>query len=68
MTDRTKRNRGFGGKLVNALLAWAAEKGATEAYLQVVATNDPAVRLYRRLGFTDAYTYWYRIPPPRSEP
>ena len=68
VTDRTQRNRGFGQTLVNALLAWAAGKGATEAYLQVVATNDPAIHLYRKLGFTDAYTYWYRIPPPRSEP
>lgn len=66
VTDRTKRNRGFGGQLVSGMLAWAAENGATEGYLQVVATNDPAIRLYRKLGFTDAYTYWYRIPPPRS--
>lgn len=63
VTDRARRNRGYGGALVSAMLAWAARRGATEAYLQVVATNGPAVHLYRKLGFTEAFTYWYRIPP-----
>lgn len=63
VTDRAHRNRGHGAALVTAMLAWAAAKGATTAYLQVVAANEPAIRLYRKLGFIDAYGYWYRIPP-----
>jgi len=30
--------------------------------LQVDAANDGARRLYRRLGFRDAYPYHYRTP------
>jgi len=64
VTDRARRRRGFGRSLVIALLAWARARGAREAYLQVVATNEAAIGLYRALGFTDAYHYWYRVPPP----
>ena len=32
------------------------------AYLQVEADNQPARRIYKRLGLTDAYRYCYRQP------
>jgi N-acetylglutamate synthase len=42
--------------------------GATTAYLQVEATNLPAQRIYRRLGFVDGYNYHYREMPAGPEP
>ena len=43
--------------------AWAVERGARWCYLQVVASNDPARALYRRLGFIEHHRYHYRRPP-----
>ena len=63
VTDPDHRNRGHGAALVTALLASAQASGAKSAYLQVVAENAAAIALYRKLGFTEAYHYWYRIPP-----
>lgn len=39
------------------------KKGAENAYLQVVQGNTAAKRLYASLGFTDFYTYWFRVQP-----
>ena len=36
---------------------------AENAYLQVVQGNTAAKRLYASLGFTDFYTYWFRVQP-----
>jgi GNAT superfamily N-acetyltransferase len=55
-----ERGRGFGEGLVGAILSEARERGAGQAYLQVVAANAPAVKLYAKLGFAEAYRYWYR--------
>lgn len=56
------RGTGRGRALVQALLHWAAEGGATSAYLQVRAQNAAALRLYESMGFTTAYGYHYRVP------
>jgi ribosomal protein S18 acetylase RimI-like enzyme len=34
------------------LLAWAAERAATRAYVQVLADNTAATRLYESMGFS----------------
>jgi GNAT superfamily N-acetyltransferase len=46
------------------MLGWAQENGARHAYLGVVELNSPARRLYDKLGFREAYRYWYRVPKP----
>ncbi len=54
------RRRGLGGHVVRAMAQWAAQHGATRAYLQVEERNTPAVTLYGRLGFTTHHTYLTR--------
>ncbi|MCC7268045.1 MAG: GNAT family N-acetyltransferase [Caulobacteraceae bacterium] len=59
--DRARR-QGLARRVVGALHAFAAEAGASRAYLQVEAENLPAIALYRSLGFTPAFNYrhWRR--------
>jgi len=65
ITDPQQRNKGYGTRLVSGLLGWARENGAQHAYLQVVETNAPARHLYAdKLGFSQLYQYWYRVPEP----
>lgn len=61
LTNPAYRKKGFGEQLVLHLLNWAKKHGATYGYLQVVANNEPAKRLYAKLGFEEAYRYWYRV-------
>jgi N-acetylglutamate synthase len=48
----TARRRGLARELCEALLAWGAERGATRAYVQVLADNTAATRLYESMGFS----------------
>jgi ribosomal protein S18 acetylase RimI-like enzyme len=49
------RGRGVGEALVRELVAWAAAQGWKLVRLRVWDDNLPARRLYRRLGFVDAF-------------
>jgi GNAT superfamily N-acetyltransferase len=60
-TRHDHQRRGLARTLCEGLLAWGASQGAQTAFLQVVATNEPAIRLYEYLGFETAYSYWYRV-------
>lgn len=60
--DPHHRRQGLGLAVVNALLGWGAERGATTAYLQVLADNAPALALYERLGFRTHHVYRYLAP------
>lgn len=62
-THPDHRGCGHAEVLVGELLAWARARGAATAYLQMVASNDPARGLYAKYAFTRAYDYWYRISP-----
>ena len=59
---RGQRNRGYGTQLIAAMLRWARLHGASYAYLQVMRANAPARHVYGKLGFEEAYHYWYRAP------
>jgi [ribosomal protein S18]-alanine N-acetyltransferase len=51
--DLPHRRRGTGIRLVRALLREAASAGAQAATLEVRTTNEPALRLYRHVGFVE---------------
>jgi ribosomal protein S18 acetylase RimI-like enzyme len=63
VTIRAERGKGYGTRLVAGLLDIARQQGAQHAYLQVMTNNNAALHVYHKLGFTDAYRYWYRNPP-----
>jgi ribosomal protein S18 acetylase RimI-like enzyme len=65
-TAPSARGQGLARLLCGHLLAQAAARGATTAYLQVDGDNQPARAVYRRLGFADAYTYHYRSADPTA--
>lgn len=61
-TDPAERGKGHARRIVLSALKWAQQRGAREAWLQVEADNEHAVRLYRSLGFKETYRYHYRRP------
>lgn len=60
-TARNQQRKGYAKELILNILSWAKNKGATKAYLQVLATNEVALNLYAKLGFQEVYQYFYRI-------
>jgi GNAT superfamily N-acetyltransferase len=57
------RKKGYGKTIVESIVHWGYENGATIAYLQVMLNNSPALRLYEKIGFKEVYKYWYRVKP-----
>jgi predicted GNAT family acetyltransferase len=53
------RRKGYGRRIVSALMAYVAERRAGIGYLQVEARNAPARALYASLGFKSLYYYDY---------
>jgi GNAT superfamily N-acetyltransferase len=49
-TDPEARGRGIGGSLIEAVSAWARERGCGRLYWHTQQHNDTARRLYDRLG------------------
>lgn len=64
-TAVAQRGRGLAARLVRAMALEASQRGIGQAFLQVDASNAPALALYRRLGFSTAwpYAYWRRADP-----
>ncbi|WP_068775733.1 GNAT family N-acetyltransferase [Paenibacillus sp. FJAT-26967] len=61
VTDIHFRNRGFAEQMILHLLKWGKENGASYSYLAVVSNNEPALRLYSKIGYSEIYKYWYRV-------
>ncbi|HEY0124626.1 MAG TPA: GNAT family N-acetyltransferase [Rhizobium sp.] len=57
------RRKGLGVEILTSALRWARMRSARTAWLQVGATNDPALALYARFGFREAYRYCYWRSP-----
>ncbi|AGB20907.1 acetyltransferase, ribosomal protein N-acetylase [Mycobacterium sp. JS623] len=53
------RRRGLARDVCAALLAWGGEQGATRAYVQVLADNTAASRLYESMGFSEHHRSRY---------
>jgi ribosomal protein S18 acetylase RimI-like enzyme len=58
-THPAHRRQGLAIQILNALLARAADHGASAAYLQVEAKNTGAIALYEAAGFKTVYRYFY---------
>lgn len=61
-----QRRRRLAVVVVDALLAWGAERGATTVGLQVRRDNAAALAFYARLGLATHHTYAYLAPGPRA--
>ena len=59
VVDEKLRGRGYGQAIMEQLILEAEEYGIHTAYLQVMFENTVAVNLYEKLGFKEAYQYWY---------
>jgi ribosomal protein S18 acetylase RimI-like enzyme len=59
VTHPQLRGRGYGKAVCQALLNRARQAGAHTAYLQVMQDNQAAIGLYRQLGYTPIYDYYY---------
>jgi N-acetylglutamate synthase len=59
--DERYRRRGLATAVMAALGSWGRARGARSCLLQVVETNEPALALYGRLGFTEHHRYHYRL-------
>ncbi len=54
------RRRGQAKQPVRALVEHGRPAGARQVYLQVADDNEPAIALYRSLGFAEHHAYRYR--------
>ena len=61
--DPAYRRQHFARAICQNLLLQGQKQGARKAYLQVVQGNTPARKLYEQIGFTQLYTYWFRVSP-----
>ncbi len=58
-TAASQRGRGLAGRMIRAMALEAQRRGIAHAFLQVDASNEPALALYRRAGMATAWSYAY---------
>lgn len=61
--DPEHRRHGRGRAVVDALLEWGAEQGATTVWLHVETDNEPARTFYDRLGLAEHHACRYLLAP-----
>jgi len=61
VTSHKYRNQGLGEQLLLNILRWGKDRGAEHSDLAVLLNNEPALRLYAKLGYKEIYQYWYRV-------
>lgn len=62
------QNLGIGRGLIEVLLEWARSKKQIEkVFLQVFATNTPAIKLYQQMGFVEEGRHVKAIKQPNGE-
>ncbi len=49
--EKSMRKRGIGKMLMEALIEESAKRGVNKIYLEVRASNEPAIRLYEKMGY-----------------
>lgn len=57
--DPAFRRRGLATLLGKVMLEWGRSQGASDAYLQVISTNEPGRHLYHNLGFGEHHRHRY---------
>ena len=62
-TSESRLRQGFARQLVSTSMQWAYKRGASVGWLQVEADNEPALNLYKSMGFSESYRYVYRLAP-----
>ncbi|MDD9894324.1 MAG: GNAT family N-acetyltransferase [Gammaproteobacteria bacterium] len=60
-TAKEYQGLGLATELLSGLLNYGIDRGSEFAYLQVEKDNSPALALYRKFGFEQLYSYWYRV-------
>ena len=53
MVAGSERRRGIGTALIEEAVTWARRSGITKLELHVFPHNEPAIALYRKLGFSE---------------
>ncbi len=49
------RNRGIGKRIIEHALSWFKDKGVRTIRVEVLASNDEAIRFYKKFGFKPNY-------------
>jgi GNAT superfamily N-acetyltransferase len=62
-THPAVRGTGLGAAVLQSLLSWGAERGATTTYLQVVQSNEAARQIYEKRGYEVHHRYDYLVRP-----
>ncbi len=65
-TEPRYRRQGFATAILHEMVAWGAQNGTENLYLQVELQNQGAQALYTGAGFSECYRYHYRERPMAS--